>query len=366
MTRPASEGPSPVPHPFRSDPDASHPARVLPSELPGWLAGPEPPLLLDVRSREEREIVHLVGDRWIPIDELPARARELPADRAVIVYCHYGGTAARAAKYLGGAGLHRVALLEGGLDEYARVVDPTVPRYADPPRAGPVLQQFPNLRTGCLAYVLSDPVSNEAVVIDPGVDTEPYERALAARGRRLTGIVETHTHADHRSGHAALHDRTGAPIWLSHRSPAQYPHRTLTEGEAVRFGGQELVVHETPGHTIDHLSLTVGTAVFTGDTLLPGSCGRTDLGGGSAEKLWESLTGTLLRLPDEMEVFPAHYGARHGLPPPERYASTIGFERRTNEALRQPSRESFVLYMADGWPPKPPDFDRIVQENLTH
>ncbi|EQD67107.1 beta-lactamase domain protein, partial [mine drainage metagenome] len=175
-------------------------------------------------------------------------------------------------------------------------------------------------------------------------------------------IVETHTHADHLAGHAALRAATGAPIYTSHRSPAAYPHRPLTDGEGIRFGREEITVLETPGHTLDHVTLRVREQAFTGDTLLIGSCGRTDLGGGDPDRLYESLTDKLLRLPSATEVYPAHYGAQHALP--DRYVSTIGFERRTNEALTLGSREAFLRYMTEGWPPKPAEFDRIVAANL--
>lgn len=227
------------------------------------------------------------------------------------------------------------------------------------------IQQFPNLATGCLTYLVRDLASGEAVAIDPGRGVEPILRALSGDGLRLRAIVETHTHADHLSGHAILHERTGAPIFVSHRSPAQYPHRSLSEAESVAFGGSELAIWETPGHTLDHLSLRLEDAVFTGDTLLPGSCGRTDLGDGDPTRLWESLTGKLLSLGDATEVFPAHYGPLHGLPPPFRYSSSIGYERRTNEALLQPSLSAFLHYMEEGWPPKPASFDEVVRENLT-
>jgi sulfur dioxygenase len=121
-------------------------------------------------------------------------------------------------------------------------------------------------------------------------------------------------------------------------------------------------VLDTPGHTRDHVTLRVGQTIFTGDTLLIGSCGRTDLGDGDPDLLYDSLTEKILRLPDETEVLPAHYGHRHALP--DRYVSTLGFEKATNEALRLPTREAFRAYMTEGWPPKPTDFDRIVGENL--
>ena len=356
--------PEALPHPYFRPPERPGEGRILPAELARLLRGDAPPVLLDVRPGDQRSIARLDGDRWIPLDELPDRVAELPSSSSFVVYCHHGGAAHRAAELLRRTGRTRVAALDGGIDEYARVVDPTIPRYRDPPGGPWVLQQFPNRRTGCLAYLLRDRDSDEAIVVDPGHDVGPYVEALRRQHLRLRAIVETHTHADHLSGHAELHRRTSAPIWLGHRSPAQYPHRPLADGDGIDCGRSELLVWETPGHTRDHLSLRLDGAVFTGDTLLPGSCGRTDLGDGDPARLWESLTGKLLTLPDDTEVLPAHYGPVHGLPPPERYSSSIGFERRTNEALLQPDWAAFLRYMTDGWPPPPAGFESIVRANL--
>jgi glyoxylase-like metal-dependent hydrolase (beta-lactamase superfamily II)/rhodanese-related sulfurtransferase len=356
--------PEPLPHPYFRAPVRPGHGRILPAELSALLHGDSPPVLLDVRPADQRAIARLPGDRWIPFDELAERAGEIPRSR-IVVYCHHGGAAQRAAELLRRAGRQEVAVLEGGIDEYARAVDPTLPRYRDPPGGSWVLQQFPNHATGCLAYLLRDRDGDEAIVIDPGQNVEPYLEAVKRQGLRLRAVVETHTHADHLSGHAELHRRTSAPIWLGRRSPAQYAHRPLEDGDGIPLGRSELLVWETPGHTRDHLSLRLDGAVFTGDTLLPGSCGRTDLGDGDPDRLWESLTSKILTLPDETEVFSAHYGPLHGLPPPERYSSTIGFERRTNEALLQPDRPAFLAYMTDGWPSPPPEFDAIVRANLS-
>lgn len=338
--------------------------RVSPTRLATWLKEDGPPLLLDVRRREERTIARLGGDLWIPLDELPVRAGELPSEKPIVVYCHYGGTAGRAAALLRARGWSSVRVLEGGIDEYSRWVDPAVPRYAEPPIGGLVIQQFASRTSGCLAHLLWDPISHEAVIVDPGRQVDPYLATVREHGLTVRVILETHTHADHLSGHARLKERLSADIWLSHRSPASYPHRALTEGESIRLGSFELVALETPGHTRDHLSIRAGGAVLVGDTLLPGSCGRTDLGDGNPELLWESLMTKLLALPNDTEVLPAHYGSRHGLPPPERFSSSIGYERRTNEALLQPDRAAFLRYMTEGWPAKPNEFDRIVGENL--
>lgn len=339
--------------------------RVSAPSVRSLLSAPDPPVLLDIRPASERRFGHLPGDTWIPRDELPDRVGDLPRHRPIVVYSHLGDRGRELVEILRRAGLEDVQVLEGGVDDYARWVDPTLPRYGESASEGPVVQQFPNYRTGCLGHLLWDSASGEAIIIDPGRETGPYVHELTQRQLRLRAIVETHTHADHLSGHASLHLRTGAEIWVGRRSAARYPHRTLAEDDTIAFGGEVLRVRETPGHTRDHLALTVRGLVFTGDTLLPGSCGRTDLGDGDPNLLWESLQSKLLRLPDETEVLPAHYGPLHGLPAPERYSSTIGFERATNEAVRLASREEFLDYMTHGWPPKPPQFDEVVERNLS-
>jgi len=318
-------------------------------------------VLLDVRPTAERRLARLRDDRHIPLAELPRRLAELPKDRTIVAYDQFGDDAARAAELLLRSGYPKAHVLEGGLDGYAREVDPGVGRYAVAPRPY-VFRQLPRRATGCLAYFLGDPTERRVVIIDPGDDPAPYLHQLREENWHLAGIVETHTHADHLAGHAALHHATGAPILLGRRSTAQYPHSALAEGEAIEFGNEALTVLETPGHTPDHLTLQFRDKIFTGDTLLIGGCGRTDLGAGSPDDLYDSLTGKLLKLSDATEVFPAHYGRRHALV--ERYSSTIGIERATNEALQQPDREAFRKYMTEGWPPKPTDFDRIVAANL--
>jgi sulfur dioxygenase len=350
-----------LPHPyFRPERPGAVPL-ISPGELLRQLEGPDPPLLIDVRPASERALAHLPGDRSLPFSELPTRLAELSRARPIVLYCQFGNRSRRAVEFLERQGYDRAAALEGGIDEYARLVDPRIPRYREPPGAAVVLEQWPRADSGCLTYFLGDPSERLAVILDPGREIEPYLAELHRGGWTLEAIVESHTHADHLAGHAALAERTGAPIYVSQRSPASYPHRRLSDGEAVEFGNLELLAWETPGHTRDHLTLRLGDRAFTGDTLLLGSCGRTDLGDGSPEMLWESLQ-RLVALPPETEVFPAHFGRRHALV--ERYASTIGFERGTNEALTQGSREAFLRYMTEGWPPKPVDFDRIVLENL--
>ncbi len=352
-----------LPHPFSRPERAGAATLIGPRDLAALLQGPEPPLLLDVRPAGERELARIPGEEYsVPMPELARRLHEIPRDLPVVAYSHFGDQARRSVELLEREGFVNVAALEGGIDEYARVADPEVPRYGEVPSGEFVVQQFPRFGSGCLAYLLGDPLEREAILVDPGRETDGYLAQLKEGRWRLRAVVETHTHADHLAGHAELHARTGAPILLSARSPAQYPHRVVAEGDTVPFGRLELGVLETPGHTRDHLTLRVADTIFTGDTLLLGSCGRTDLGDGDPNLLWESLHDKILRLPEATEVYPAHFGAHHALP--ERYASSVGFEKGTNEALLLRTREEFLQYMTEGWPPKPRDFDAIVHENL--
>jgi len=358
-----SASPDPLPHPFVRPLTNGAVPLVSPQDLRRLIESSSPPLLLDVRSVEERTIVHLPGDRHVPLDTIGAALASLPHDRPIVAYDHFGAQARRAARFLQDRGFPLSAALEGGLEEYSWVADPGLARYpADDPTTHLILRQIPRPEVGCLTYFLGDRDAREGIIIDPGRNITPYKALLSEGNWRLVGIVETHTHADHLAGHAALHAATDAPIYLSRRSEARYPHRSFAEGESVEFGDEEVVVLETPGHTPDHVTLHARDKIFTGDTLLLGSCGRTDLGAGSPEQLYASLNEKILTLPDATEVYPAHYGARHALP--ERHVSTVGFERVRNEALAQGSLEAFVKYMTEGWPPKPTDFDRIVRTYL--
>ena len=336
---------------------------VAPEDLHRLLDSDAPLLLLDVRSAEERKVVHLPRDRHVPLATIAEALASLPHDRPIVAYDHFGAQARRAARFLQDRGFPLAGALEGGLEEYARLADADVARYPeDDPTTHLFLRQIPRPDVGCLTYFLGDRDSREGIIVDPGREIGPYRALLSEGDWHLVGIVETHTHADHLAGHSALHAATDAPIYLSRRSEARYPHLSLAEGDSVAFGQEEVVILETPGHTPDHITLRARDQIFTGDTLLLGSCGRTDLGAGSPEALYRSLTEKILTLPNETEVYPAHYGAKHALN--ERHVSTVGFERVRNEALTQGSLEAFVRYMSEGWPPKPLDFDRIVRTNL--
>lgn len=228
--------------------------------------------------------------------------------------------------------------------------------------------------TGCIAYAAGCLSTRTVAIIDPQEDVSPYLEAAEAKGLRVTHVIDTHTHADHVSGARALAETSGADLSLHEASAATYGHAPLREGQTIKVGNAHLTVLHAPGHTEDSIALVVAdnarsvapAFVLTGDTLMIGDVGRPDLTGeGGAAALYDTLFGKLLTLPDDLEIFPAHFAGSacgRGLSP--KPSSTIGYERRVNPLLRPAPREEFVRLVMEDLPPKPARFEEIVARNL--
>ncbi len=212
-------------------------------------------------------------------------------------------------------------------------------------------------------YVLADPSTREALIIDP-VD-EQVERDLAVlreHGLRLVWAVETHAHADHITSAGQLAEHAGAKTAAPAGCGITTAAMQLKHGDVLSFGGQQITALHTPGHTDGSMSYVwnAGTDrhVFTGDTLLINGCGRTDFQSGSAEALYRSLTEVLFALPDDTVVWPGHdyHGRTH---------STIGDEKRGNARIAGKSLAEFVKTMDELNLPKPRRLDEAVPANRT-
>ena len=216
-------------------------------------------------------------------------------------------------------------------------------------------------------------------MVDPQLNIEPYLEAAAQKSMRVTHVIETHVQADHLSGARRLAEATGA-AFLVHRSAAiEFPHVDIDDGEEREIGNVHLTFLHTPGHTPDGMSIVVTDRtrgpepwfVLTGDTLFAGGVGRPDLLGEGAETalaelLYDSVYGKLLKLPDHIEVFPAHFGgAACGKGLSGKPGSTIGFERRFNPALRFTARPEFVRFVLADLPPQPEAFAENRRRNLS-
>lgn len=192
---------------------------------------------------------------------------------------------------------------------------------------------------GCRSYLIACPQTGIAAVIDPLLGQVDRTLGIVAReGLALRHVIETHTHADHFTAARALRARSGARIVMHAQSQASDVDLRVEDGHQLVLGQMRLKVLHTPGHTADSMCLVAEDRVFTGDTLLIGGTGRTDLPSGDPGALFDSLFGKLLLLPDETLVFPAHdyVGKGH---------STIGAEKAGNRRLQHHQREDFVAMM---------------------
>ncbi len=157
-------------------------------------------------------------------------------------------------------------------------------------------------------YVLADEVTKEAMVIDSGWDIRPVLEFSEMGGLVVRYVLATHEHFDHTRTIQELADRAGAQVVAHANSPLKVDVR-VEDGSTITLGKCALQVLHTPGHTEDSICVYDGKNLFTGDTLFIGTCGRTDLPGGSTQKLFESLHKKIMKLPPETEIYPGHdYG----------------------------------------------------------
>ena len=241
---------------------------------------------------------------------------------------------------------------------------------------------FKQFYLGCLAhasYLIGS--DGEAAVDDPQRDVAQYLEEAEAQGLKIKYIVETHLHADFVSGHRELADRTGAEIVFSQKAGATFPHRAVREGEEVKIGKVVLRIMETPGHTPESICVLVTDTevsdrpqkILTGDTLFIGDVGRPDLSGGQgytpqmmAGMMYETLHEKLLKLSDEVEVFPAHgAGSMCGRNMSKETSSTIGEQRRFNHALKPMSKDEFISMVTTDLPEAPVYFPMDAEINRT-
>jgi glyoxylase-like metal-dependent hydrolase (beta-lactamase superfamily II) len=192
---------------------------------------------------------------------------------------------------------------------------------------------------GCQSYLVGCSETCAAVLIDPEIrQIERYQALIAHDGLRLRYVIDTHTHADHFSATRQLGEMLHIPVVMHHDSPAPFAALRLDDGDMLVCGKLRLRAMHTPGHTRDSMCLQVEDRVFTGDTLLIGATGRTDLPTGDPGQLHDSLFGKLLKLDPATLVYPAHDYKGQG-------NTTIGNEIATNPRLQKRERNEFTAMM---------------------
>ncbi len=199
---------------------------------------------------------------------------------------------------------------------------------------------FHELNRGqCKTYMLGCERTRRSVLIDPlKENTGRYIAVAAYHGLRLEYVIDTHTHADHRSGIWDVASLTGARVVMERHAPAPNVDVHVSDGDALEAGDLRLKVLYTPGHTPDGISIVTEGRVFTGDTLLIGGTGRADFAGGDAGKQYDAITRALFSLPDDTMVFPAHdyRGNQY---------STIAKEKASNPRVAGRTRDEYIGIM---------------------
>lgn len=233
--------------------------------------------------------------------------------------------------------------------------------------------------TGCLAqgayYIVSE---NEAVIIDPLRETKPYIERLEKDQVKLKYIFETHFHADFVSGHLDLSKKTGAPIVYGPTAKPEFDAIIAEDSQVFEIGKIKIKVLHTPGHTMESSTFLLidqngkETAIFSGDTLFLGDVGRPDLAQKSAHMtqeelaglLYDSLQNKIMPLSDDITVYPAHgAGSACGKNMQKETVDSLGNQKKTNYALNQPDRESFIREVLDGLSAPPKYFGMNVALN---
>jgi glyoxylase-like metal-dependent hydrolase (beta-lactamase superfamily II)/rhodanese-related sulfurtransferase len=239
---------------------------------------------------------------------------------------------------------------------------------------------FKQFYLNCLAhasYLIGS--DGQAAVVDPQRDVDQYIQEAAAENLKIKYIIETHLHADFVSGHRELAARTGAEIVFGEKAQAKFPHRAVKDGDQLSVGTVNLRMLETPGHTPESICVLVTDTegsgqpqkLLTGDTLFIGDVGRPDLAGAKgytkemmAAMMYDSLHEKLLRLPDAVEVYPAHgAGSMCGKNLSTETSSTIGEQRKFNYALQPMTKDEFVRIMTTDLPEAPAYFSKDAEIN---
>lgn len=239
------------------------------------------------------------------------------------------------------------------------------------------IKQFEDKYLSHYSYAILS--NNEIVLIDPARNPKPYYDYAKEHNAKIIGVIETHPHADFISSHLEIHQTTGAIVYAHSLAGVNYPSQTFNEGDCISFGNIQLKSLHTPGHSPDSISILMeykgeDKAVFTGDTLFIGDCGRPDLRecAGNltakreelAKQMYHSLRNKLAFLNDNILVYPAHgAGTLCGKALSEANSSTIGLEKLSNWSLQEMNEEEFVVTLIEDQPFIPKYFGYDVELN---
>ena len=326
--------------------------------------------VLDVRPREQYESWHVPGSRHVGGYEALKEGRgdiyedlSVPDGAPVVTVCGAGKTSREAARQLRMRGVDAYSLT-GGLRAWTFAWNTATTRF---PGANATVVQVRRTGKGCLSYLVGS--GDEALVIDPSLSPEVYEQQAAEHSWTITGVLDTHVHADHLSRACWLADTTGATLYLPEQDRVSFDHAPLPGGDTLDVGEAMVEVLHTPGHTPESTTYRLGDeALFTGDTLFLKGVGRPDLdadaqeGREKARRLYRSLQ-RLAQLPEDTMIFPGHASEPVSFND-EIVGAPLGQVKQQVEALQEPE-ERFVGRVTEDMPPTPPNHETVITANTT-
>ncbi|ELZ98942.1 Zn-dependent hydrolase [Haloferax mucosum ATCC BAA-1512] len=352
---------------------------MTPDELAARLQRGDPTAVLDVRNRDEFDTWHIDGQHvtatQIPaikftqaevtgtVSDLADQFRDVPSP--VVVACGEGRSSATVADLLTEAGVE-AENLEDGMEGWARVY-----RAHEVEHDEATVLQYDRPSSGCLAYMVVG--GDEAVVIDPlRAFASRYVEDARERGAELVAAVDTHVHADHVSGVRAVAELADVPAVVpvgAVERGLDFDARLVEDGDTVSVGNASLTAVHAPGHTSEMTAYRLGDLLFVGDSLFLESVARPDLEDGdegapdAARRLYETLRDRYGEFDDEIRVAPGHYSDRADPDESGGYVATLGTLRDRLGALSMDEAE-FVSFVLDDMPPRPANYERIIDANL--
>jgi len=326
--------------------------------------------VLDVRPREQYESWHVPGSRHVGGYEALKEGRgdiyedlSVPDGAPVVTVCGAGKTSRETARQLRMRGVDAYSLT-GGLRAWTFAWNTATTRF---PGANATVVQVRRTGKGCLSYLIGR--GDEALVIDPSLSPEVYEQQAAEHSWTITGVLDTHIHADHLSRARRVADTTGSTLYLPKQDRVSFEHTPLSDGDTLGVGKAMVEVLHTPGHTPESTTYRLGTgALFTGDTLFLKGVGRPDLdadaqeGREKARRLYRSLQ-RLGQLPDDTMILPGHASEPVSFND-EIVSAPLGQVKQQVEALQEPE-ERFVGRVTEDMPPTPPNHETVITANTT-
>jgi glyoxylase-like metal-dependent hydrolase (beta-lactamase superfamily II) len=341
---------------------------VSAEELRTLLEQKEPVVVLDVRPKEQREEWQIPGSIYVDayqrlnandltvLDEIL-----IPANSKVITVCAAGRTSQIAAKELRKKGIEAYSL-DGGMRAWSLVWN-----KAELKLEGDIqLIQVRRTGKGCLSYIISS--KGLALIIDPSLQVDDYEKILKEKNLKIIYILETHTHADHLSRAKLLAEKYNAELLLPEKSKAEFSNTPIKNRDLIKLNEIRLEVFYTPGHTLESTCFLINDKVLlTGDTLFTNGVGRPDLKADpdavkeKAKLLYQSLQ-KLLALNDDIIVLPAHTSQPIAFDN-KIIQTSIGYIKKNVEMLRL-NEEEFINTLLKRIPPTPANYLSIVEKNI--